>query len=531
LVTTIHDCQIGVFEDSFSVSTTDSGIRKWTFEGSELKPIEINHVFSFDDPIEPNTIIAHTNSPTPKIIVYDTINEVSVQEVALFHQFDDHVLLFDDTGVLEGIYTNSNAMHVVVYSDHVERVGMGDSGTDTDGDGIPDSLDTDDDGDGIEDNWDLNCQDIGISCELLPDEAYIRAIDMRVNETHLVMKQSFTLNKEQSANIRDLARLSLDNDVRLTEPEAQLFADSICSNINEFKVLESLSSVISIGNASIEGEEIVCKVEEGMVFTPASDRLSQIRYSISSVYAMSPDQNLDQISLTVNNHRFPSTGSITELSEQHPMSITISGESVVLQRYVPWHIQEDQVSFTFELIADETDEISPQQLLNSPIFIGFILVGFLCVGLAIQWIYNQYTSSEYDISLEDDDDIDEEWLNLDEDDIEEDAIESDMDEEVAAPPRRTSQQRERPKSKRVRVEKKQLNEAEKLLNEASSEVVRKRRARRTAEQPTRTKRRKLSDSSPSEPTTRKRRVVKKEHDRDQEMDDALKRFVPDSPKE
>ena len=54
--------------------------------------------------------------------------------------------------------------------------------------------------------------------------------------------------------------------------------------------------------------------------------------------------------------------------------------------------------------------------------------------------------------------------------------------------------RERPKSKRVRLEKKQVNEAEKLLNEASSEVVRKRRARRTADQPARTKRRKLSDA-------------------------------------
>ena len=531
LVSTIHDCQIESFEDSFSVSTAENGIRKWTFEGSELKPIEINHVVSFDDPFEPNTMIVHIEAPTPKIIVYDTINEVSIQEVFLFHQFDDYVLLFDDMGLIEGLYTNSNAMHIVVYSDHVERVGMGESGTDTDGDGIPDSLDSDDDGDGIEDNWDLNCQDIGISCELLPDEAYIRAIDMSVNETHIVMKQSFTLNKEQSANIRDLSRLSMDNDVRLTESEAQLFADSICMNMNELDLLESLSSFISIGNASIEAEEMTCKVEEGMVFTPASDRLSHIRYSISSVYALTPNQNLDQISLTVNNHRFPSTGSITELSEQHPMRITLSGESVVEQRYVPWHIQEDQISFTLELIEEQDDEISPQQILNSPIFIGLILIGILGIGIVIQWIYNQYSNSEYDISLEDDDDIEEDWSNHVDDVIEENTIEPEIDDEVAPPPRRTTQQKERPKSKRVRVEKKQPNEAEKLLNEASSEVVRKRRARRTAEQPTRTKRRKLSDSSPSESTTRKRRVVKKEQDRDQEMDDTLKRFVSDSPKE
>ena len=122
-------------------------------------------------------------------------------------------------------------------------------------------------------------------------------------------------------------------------------------------------------------------------------------------------------------------------------------------------------------------------------------------------------------------------VELEEDDIEENTLEPEINDEVAPPPLRTTQQKDRPKSKRVRVEKKQLNEAEKLLNEASSEVVRKRRARRTAEQPTRTKRRKLSDSTPSEPATRKRRVVKKEQDRDQEMDDALKRFVSDSPKE
>ncbi len=530
LVTTIHDCQISAFEDSFAVATAENGIRKWTFEGSELKPIDIDHVVSFDDPIVPNTVIIQTKFPTPKIIVYDTINEASVEEVSLFHQFDDYVLLFDDTGSLEGLYTNSNAMHIVVYSDQVDRVGMGESGTDTDGDGIPDSLDSDDDGDGIEDKWDLNCQEVGISCKLLPDEAYIRAIDVRVNETHLTMKQSFTLNKEQSANIRDLSRLSLDTDVRLTESEAQLFANSICSNMNEADLLDSLSAFISIVNASIDAEQIICKVEEGMVFTPASDRLSHIRYSISSVYALGPNQNLDQMTITVSNHRFPSTGSITELSEQHPMSITISGESVVAQSYVPWHIQEDQVSFTLELIEDEADEISPQQLLNSPIFIGLILVGILGIGLAIQWIYNQYTNSEYDISL-DDDEIDEDWSNQDEDDVEENSMEPEMDDEVVPPPRRITQQRERPKSKRVRVEKKQPNEAEKLLSEASGEVVRKRRARRASEQPTRTKRRKLSDASDSEPAARKRRVVKREQNRDQEMDDTLKRFVSESPKE
>ena len=451
----------------------------------------------------------------------------------MFHQFEDHELVYDEAGSIETIYTNSNAQHIVVYSNHFDRIGVGESGTDTDGDGIPDSLDSDDDGDGIEDNWDLNCQDIGISCELLPDEAFIRAIDLNVNTTHLSMKQSFTLNKQNSADIRDLSRLSMDNDVRLTEAEGQLFADSICANMDATDVNLFLSSMLSVGNASLEFQEMYCSVEDGMVLTPANDQVSHIRYSITSVYSFNPNQNLDQLVLEVENHRFPASGSITELSEQHPMAITITGDLIATQRYVPWHIQEENVYFTLEVTQEETNDISPQRLLNSPIFIALILVGFIGVGVIVQRIYNHYTSSEYEISFddedeeEDDEEEDDDWYHNEQ----EESSESEIDETISQKPQRTAPRKSRPKSKRVRVEKKEVNEAQKLLNEASNEVVRKRRARRTENNPVRTKRRKLSDAESNESTTKKRRVVKKKENSDARMDETLKRFVTDSPEE
>ena len=534
LMATIYDCQIDSHGDFFSVSTSENGIRKWTFDGQELKSIDINHAVAFGDSILANTIVLQVTSPSPKIIVYDTINEVNIQEISMFHHFDDHELVYNQAGSIEAIYTNSNAQHIVVYTNHLDRIGIGESGTDTDGDGIPDSLDSDDDGDGIEDNWDLNCQDIGISCELLPDEAFIRAIDLNVNATHLSMKQSFTLNKQNSADIRDLSRLSLDNDVRLIEAEGQLFADSICANMDSMETTLFLSSMLSVGNASLEFDEMYCSVEEGMVLTPANDQVSHIRYSITSVYSLNPNQNLDQLVLEVQNHRFPAYGSITELSEQHPMAISITGDSITTQRYVPWHIQEENVYFTLEITKEDTNEISPKRLLNSPLFIGLIIASFIGIGIIVQRIYNHYTSSEYDISFDDEEEDEEEdedeWYE-DERDEAEDTSDSEIEEKISPTPRRPVTREDRPRPKRVRVERKEPNEAQKLLNEASNEVVRKRRARRTEDNPVRTKRRKLSDTQSNDVTTKKRRVVKKKEDSDEKMNETLKRFVTESPEE
>ena len=535
LLTTIHDCQIDSEGEHFSVSTSENGIRKWTFDGQELKSIDINHAVAFGDSILPNTIVLQVTSPSPAIIVYDVINELNLQEIAMFHQFDDHALIHNEAGSIETIYTNSNAQHVVVYSSHIDRVGVGESGTDTDGDGIPDSLDNDDDGDGIEDNWDLNCQDIGISCELLPDEAFIRSIDLNVNATHLSMKQSFTLNKKNSADIRDLSRLSMDNDVRLIEAEGQLFADSVCANMDVMDANLLLSSMLLVGNASLAFQEMFCSVENGMVLTPANDQVSHIRYSITTVYSLSPEQKLDELDIEVENHRFPASGSITELSEQHPIAISITGDSITTQRYVPWHIQEESVSFTLEVGQEDTNEISPKRLLNSPIFIGLLFASFIGVGIIVQQIYNRYTASEYDISVDEDDDEDEdedevEWYE-DESEVEEDITYSEPEENTSPTTQRSVTRQARPRPKRVRVEIQEQSEAKKLLNDASKEVVRKRRARRTEDNPVRSKRRKLSDSESNDGATRKRRVVKKNADSEENMDETLNRFVNDSPEE
>ena len=417
-------------------------------------------------------------------------------------------MITNEFGELSNLFTNSKVDYIVSYATAIEKLGFGESGTDTDGDGVPDSLDSDDDGDGIEDNWDLNCVNVGIACELLPDENYIRSIDLILNSTHLIVDQSFTLNKQHSASIRDLSRFSLDTDIKLSQDETQLFADSICLNMEQDVIASSIASFISIQNTSISLDEFDCKVTEGMVLMPANDRTSHIRYSIQLTYRFDAPQNLDQLTIQLDNHRLPANGSITELSEQHPIFVTLSGEGINSEQYVPWHIQEESVQFSLTIVETDDQEIDATSLLSSPIVLVVLLLGIGATVLGgIFLLRKQSSKSSYQITLDD-----EEFDDEDDDEYIEDSFFDELEE--FEEPEQTEQPTEKKvASKRVAVRRRSVNDAEKLLQESSEEVVRKRKAKQSTQEPVRTKRRKLSDSEPtSEP--RKRRAVKKPQSED-----------------
>ena len=527
----ISDCRISNSDEYFSVATEEDGLRKWTFTGSELKPLDINGIEQYEFSQTTDHLYAQIMTPSPRILVYDYVNEKIDHEIFMFHQFTDYAIVFDSQGAISGIHTNSNAEHVVVYSQNIIRAGLGESGIDTDGDKIPDSLDNDDDGDGIEDNWDLNCPDIGISCDLLPDENLIRHVDLTINATHMSIKQTFTFNKHDSSIIRDLARLSLDGDVKLVEAEAELFAESICLNMDNNSVYSEISESIIIENRTLQPINLYCAVEDGMILAPISDKTTHIRYSITTDYVYNIPVELDGQVIEVVNHQFPIKGSITQLSEQHPIRASIVGNSIASQLYSPWHVQENKIVFDIETIDSETEEISAQSLINSPVILGSVFVGLCLVGFVGLRLYKTSSKMAYDVNIVEEEDEDTEF-ETDDYDIDEDehiVVEKAIaQKEFRRNPYRSES---RSVSKRVPVRKKVQNEAQQLLNEASNEVVRKRRARRTQQEPTRTKRRRLDDSNDAQQPTRKRRTVKRRIQTDDDMDETLKRFVSESPDE
>ena len=534
----IYDCHIGANDEFFSVSTADDGIRKWTFGGSELKPIDVNDALRYQFTSDANILIVHKNSPTQHLFTYDAQNEQILDEVMMFHNFDDYVLRYDQFDSLVNIYMNSDVDNVVKYGLEVFREGVGESGTDTDGDGIPDSVDSDDDGDGIEDNWDLNCDNIGISCKLLPDENFIRTIDLEINSTHTKIKQSFTLNKKHSSSIRNLARYSLDTDIKLIESEAQLFADSICSNMDLEQLIETMLATFEFSNTTLSFEEMYCSIEEGMVLYAANDEISQIRYSVSLVFAFNTSTPIDGLVLEVQNDRFPSDGSITELSEQHPLAINVYGGGIETMEYVPWHIQEDKVTFTLQSNQIESDSLNPTSILTSFSVIIFVVLTMVTLGIVAFLLTKRGAQQNtYNIVLdeEDDDDYvdeyeDESYESMDNATDQNVSIDDTQDNGEPEPirPRRRIQ---RSKRKKVTVQSTEPNDAKKLLESSSNEVVRKRRARRSEHDTVKTKKRRLSDSQTTEVRPRKRRAVKRSPSSDESMDETLKRFVSDSPEE
>jgi hypothetical protein len=224
---------------------------------------------------------------------------------------------------------------------------------------------------------------------------------------------------------------------------------------------------------------------------------------------------------------------LTELSDQHPIRITVSGPSIITKEYVPWHVQELQVTIEIDAVEEEGEKLSPKSILSSPIVIAVLLVGIFVIGFVAQRLYDRMSQSGYDIVLDDDDDD----LIDDEDEemySEEDAFEDDVEEETVSKPRRRTPPRRRSAektSKRVPVQSKEAAQAKELLQQSSNEVVRKRRARRSEHDTVTTKRRKLSDTQPIDAKPRKRRAVKRDASTDDDMDETLKRFVSDSPEE
>ncbi len=537
----IYDCQIGANDEFFSVSTADDGIRKWTFGGSELKPIDVNDALQYQFTSDANILIIHKNSPAQHLFTYDAQNEEILDEVMMFHNFDDYVLRYNQFNSLVNIYMNSDVDNVVKYGLEVFREGEGESGTDTDGDGIPDSIDADDDGDGIEDNWDLNCEDIGIPCELLPDENFIRTIDLEINSTHAKIKQSFTLNKKHSSSIRNLARYSLDADIKLIESEAQLFADSICSNMDLEQLAEAMLTTFEFSNTTLSFVEMYCLIEDGMVLYAANDAISQIRYSVVLVFAFNASSSIDGLVLEVQNNRFPSDGSITELSEQHPLAINVFGSGIETMEYVPWHIQEDKITFTLQSNQIESDSLGPTSILTSFSVILFVVLTMVTLGIVAFLLTKRGAQQNtYNIVLDDGDD-DDDYL---EDYVEEDGsyetvgnntdqnasiddAEDNVEPESVRPRRRI----QRSKRKKAAVQSTEANNAKQLLESSSNEVVRKRRARRSEHDTVKTKKRKLSDSETIDARPRRRRAVKRSLSSDENMDETLKRFVSDSPEE
>ena len=515
LDSSINDCSFDPNESMFSVSINANQIRKWTLSGSELRPIDTPGVNSYTWGSSGAFVHVHRTQMGEFLTTYDSSDSSTISEVALFHTFTDFEITESEDNSIDYAIFSSLTDHVVTYRTSHERIGVGESGSDYDGDGIPNSIDEDDDGDGIEDIWDLNCESSGsFSCELLPDEDYMRSMDLSLNSTVLLVKETFTLNKFESSIVRDLSRYSLDTDVKLSSNEAMLFATSYCANIHEVNYSTSIENAIFIEGVSLQYISMECNVESGMELTQVDDDRTHIRYAITTSFNISGQLTLGQNAIQILYQPTAVDGSITSLSEQHPMSVSISGQGYETDSFSPWFLQEETITLSLNEEVDFGDDaLVDTSIFSTWWFISFIMISILVLGYSGYKLLNRKDS--YSIELDDDEhegDDDE----YDTKEIEDTSFEEikDIEEPIPKSEDRTS---------RKKVPNRQRAVKTKLVQ---NPVRPARRSRVTSEDsPVKVSKRRRLVENEVRPTVRKRRAVKQSIDvEDEEMSDALNRF-------
>jgi len=515
LDSSINDCSFDPNESMFSVSINANQIRKWTLSGSELRPLDTPGVNSYTWGSSGAFVHVHRTQMGEFLTTYDSSDSSTISEVALYHTFTDFEITESEDHSIDYAIFSSLTDHVVNYRTSHERIGVGESGSDYDGDGIPNSIDDDDDGDGIEDTWDLNCESTGsFSCELLPDEDYMRSMDLSLNSTVLLVKETFTLNKYDSSIVRDLSRYSLDTDVKLSSDEAMLFATSYCANIHEVNYSTSIENAIFIEGVSLQYISMECNVESGMELTQVDDDRTHIRYSISTSYNLSGQLTLGQNAIQILYQPTAVDGSITSLSEQHPMSVSISGQGYATDSFSPWFLQEETITLSLNEEVDfEDDALVDTSIFSTWWFISIIMISILVLGYSAYKLMNRKDS--YSIELDDDEheDVDDEY---DSEEIEDTSFEEIKEIEKPIP-------KSEDRTSRKKVPSRQRAVKTKLIQ---NPVRPSRRSRVTSEDsPVKVSKRRRLVETEVKPTVRKRRAVKQSIDvEDEEMSDALNRF-------
>ena len=230
--------------------------------------------------------VGFSDSKNRGLITLETIDYNQALETSFFHLVEDIAIIDNDNDKLETIFVATNTGQVAIYKREIHPDGFGDSGADLDGDFVPDFIDEDDDGDGIFDQWDddLDCgAPANISCSRYPDLNKIRRVTLHFGEV-LTIYDQITLPTEASSHIRNMSRLSVADDQKISDTEGVLFADSICENMDKDEVIEQWKNSIMFSSGSIYEGRVHCELIDGMVLVKRDDHTTQIKLTIVTTF-------------------------------------------------------------------------------------------------------------------------------------------------------------------------------------------------------------------------------------------------------
>lgn len=416
----IEECSFDSNDERFAVLTHNGDLSTWSFAGGKIANITLEKGSALQWSSDNSLIHVLEAGSTPRILTVDSTTLQKSGSIYLAHQALDFSLKENEFGTRELVYVATNTGHISVYGAMDIPEGYGESGSDLDGDNVPDTYDHDDDGDSILDELDNNCQAVNQLCSKTPDVSKIRSIDIHVNSTAFTIRDTFTLDSETSSIMRNLSRKSLIADAQLSQSEEQLFAQSICKNMNENHFISSWKNVIQLSSGQLVDGHVECEVERGMTLVAQVDYNTNVAITYVLVFNLS-DELTHPFEFTLQSQPTATDSSLAQHAEMHPIDVTARSSKSSVVYWSPWWIVQGDLQLTLEEEVEKEPGIFGKiietfvdyPILLLPIF-GFAIMGIL--GIIRR-------KNAIDLDLDDE----EEYVEGDEDEDESEPI-SDIDE-------------------------------------------------------------------------------------------------------
>ncbi len=213
-------------------------------------------------------------------------------------------------------------------------------GVDTDGDGIPDSLDTDDDGDMIPDSFDNTCEE-GSDCSMNANLDNIRRIelDLSPNGT-LTIKETITLPLDLSRDIRTISAVLLTDDTTTSFPEAGMMARQLCGPTDLDSIAQEWIDIVRINGSVPWGAETICEHSEGLIGTSTLQNgigwLSHVRITWTTTLKIDPTRMVEPYDVRILQELESREGSILQSIDSRPAIVHIMVEGELKNSSAVW---------------------------------------------------------------------------------------------------------------------------------------------------------------------------------------------------
>ena len=398
--------QNGTLVDTYR-SLDDEGVVdcKWTPDGEDYILVgekgvvvsrnlagAINGEVRFDGAVKLNFArngnvfhLAVENDTSKGIISLNFDNLQEEYRTSFFHRIYDFEIIDDQFGRLNKIFVAMNSGEIAIYQKNIYHDGYLQPGVDTDYDKIPDTYDTDDDGDGIYDDWDndFGCDaPVGTPCSLYPDISKIRKITIDFSPSSMTIHDRISLPSSISSDIRNLSRNSMATDQIISTNEEKMFESSICSNIVLNELTTSWESSFQLSTGELGDAQIFCSVESGLQGIKQGDTVTQINFIISVSFTF--DSNIVYpLNLTIQEQTTPTTGSISWVAPSHPISVSITGDSIEDDGIAIW--RNDGMPLIFDVnqeeIVDKTTLDGIIEIITNPLVLILAAMFLLSLGL------------------------------------------------------------------------------------------------------------------------------------------------------